>query len=123
MASPLATVAATIGKAMSSTFFAATLTRHTAAAIVDPADPAAPTETGYSCRALIDDYSITLKADGVIDAEDRQVLILASTLSVAPIVGDIVTISEGPHDGESFALLWIGTDPARAVWSCRGHPR
>jgi hypothetical protein len=123
MASVLDTLAATIKTALSSTFAAATLTRHVEGTIVDPADPPAPSEAEYVCRALIEDYSIRMKAEGLVQSEDRQVLILAGSLSVTPIVNDTVTIGDGPHSGETFTLMSIGTDPARAVWMCRGHPR
>lgn len=123
MSSPLSGLASTIGKALTAVFFSATLTRSVAGVSIDPADPVASTATSYSCRALIDEFSLEYKASGTVDAEDRSVLILASTLAVAPISGDVLTINEGPLSGERFQIIPIGTDPARAVWTCRGKTR
>lgn len=123
MASPVDSLAATFGSAASFLFHTATITRDVAAVGSDPADPPPPTTTTYGCRALVSEYSKQLIAGGFAEADQRNVLILAATLSVAPIIGDKITLNAGPFNGETFRLLEpIMTDPARAVWDCKGEP-
>jgi hypothetical protein len=123
MASPIDTLAATVGSAFANIFHAATLRRHVAGTIVDPADPPAPTIVDYACRALVSEFSKYLIAQGYAAADQRNVLILATSLAVEPIVDDIVIMNAGPFSGQSFALMNpILIDPAKALWDCAGRP-
>lgn len=117
MVSPLlGSLAATVGKAFSSTFLSATLTHDVAGTIVDPADPPAPTQTPHTCKAIVEMYAERYRLDGTIKANERKVLILASTLSVTPVPGDRITIS-----GATLTIDEVATDPATAVWTCKGR--
>lgn len=112
MASPLeGSLARTIGSAMSFLFLNATLRRDVAGTIVDPADPPAPTEATYSCKAIVEDYAERYKLEGLVKDNQRKVLILASTLSVTPTVGDRITIRN-----VTYGVNSVASDPALATW-------
>jgi hypothetical protein len=116
VASPLAgSLARTIGSAMSSLFLPATLVRDVPQAGGDPADPLPPIPVDYPCRAIVEGYSDYFKKNNLVNASDRKVLILATSLGVRPKPDDRVTIS-----GITFTLADVSTDPAEAVWTCRG---
>ncbi len=117
MASPLDGIATQIFGAFKDIFRDAVLVRasFTGASPDIAFDPPAPTETEYTCKALVTKYSAMLRAEGVIDANDRKVLILATSISATPKPPDRVTIS-----GVTFTLREVDIDPANAVWVCRG---
>ncbi len=123
MTSPLlGSLATTIGKAMSSIFLDATLTRDVPGTIVDPADPPAPTQVTYGCKAIESEYGTLDRAQGLVSETDIQVLILASTLATDPKPLDRLTIR-----GKTVSIVPAGSgnmppvksDPARATWLCR----
>ncbi len=117
MASPLSgSLAKTVGKAFNSIFLPATLTRDVAVASPDPAEPLPPTPTPHACKAIVESYSDYFVANGLINEKDRKVLILAGSLAVRPQAGDRVTIS-----GTTFTIQDVATDPAEAVWTCKGR--
>ena len=123
MVSPLlGSLARTIGSAMAPLFLDATLTRDVQGTGSDPADPPAPTQVTHSCKAIEEEYSAGLRAQGLVDATDIQVLILATSLAVDPepldritIRGRTVTIVPANISG----MKAVQSDPARATWSCR----
>jgi hypothetical protein len=109
-------LAAKIGKAFASIFYPCTLTRSTPAA-PDPAAPWAPGEpetTAYPCLGMVEAYSDYAIANSIVDAQDRKVMILASSLTIVPTDLDTVTIR-----GASYRVLQVKTDPGRAVWELR----
>lgn len=81
----------------------------------DPADPPAPVPVNYSCKAIVESYSDYFRKNGLVDAKDRKVLILANSVAVKPAAGNRVTIQ-----GITFTIHEVSTDPASAVWECRG---
>jgi hypothetical protein len=101
---------------MKGLFLDATLTRDVDGTITDPADPPAPSATDYTCKAIVETYSDYFRKNGLVDAKDRKVLILADSLSVTPAPNDRVTIS-----GVTFTVMEVDTDPATAVWECKGR--
>jgi hypothetical protein len=102
-----------IGKGFSGIFLAATLTRD--GATTGPAyDPIKGTPASYSCKAVVDTYSDYLQSTGLVSANDRQVLILAESLSVMPAPMDRITIRNA-----TFTISKVDTDPALAVWTCK----
>jgi len=115
-------LAATIASAASFIFLDATLERDVQGTITDPADPPAPTQVTYSCKAIEDTYSAGLRSAGVVNETDVKILILAATLSVSPLPGDRITIRGVKRQivpmGTS-GLPGVQSDPARATWECR----
>lgn len=117
MTSPLeGSLARTIGSAFKTLFLDAELVRDVPVISPDPADPLPPTAARYGCKAIVEGYSDYYKTNGLVDAKDRKVLILATSLGVRPEPGDRVTIR-----GITFSLQDVSTDPAEAVWTCRGR--
>jgi hypothetical protein len=100
---------------MSSLFLPAVLVRDVPQVGGDPADPLPPTQATYPCKAIVEGYSDYFKANNLVNASDRKVLILATSIGAKPAAGDRVTIS-----GITFTLQDVSTDPAEAVWTCRG---
>jgi hypothetical protein len=116
MTSPLSgSLAKTIGSAFKGLFLDAVLTRETPGTGGDPFDPPPPVVTTYSCKAVVEAYSDYFRKSGLVNAADRKVLILAASLAVKPQAGDRVTIQH-----ITFTLSEVSTDPATAVWECRG---
>lgn len=114
MASFLDTLPATIGAAFFSTFKAASLLRDVPGTITDPADPPPPTTTVFACRALVETYAERYRLDGTVKANDRRLMILASTLATTPKPADRVTVA-----GATYTISEVATDPATAVWACK----
>jgi hypothetical protein len=122
MTSPLETqIAAHINKALANVFLPATLTRTTRAAGANAWTPGAATVTNYACKAIHDEWHHSWITGGMIGADEVKLLILAGSLAVEPIVGDVVTIRS-----EAFTIVPGGsgkapitTDPAKAAWVCR----
>lgn len=118
MASPLdGEIARQVGAAFNALFLPATLTRDAvpSSPAYEPFDPPAPVSVEYSCRAIVEAYSDKFRLEGLVQANERKVLILATSLSVRPQPQDRVTIR-----GITFTVVDVKTDPAEAVWECKG---
>lgn len=124
MASPLAgSLAKTIGGAFKGLFLDATLSRTSSAAGANDWTPGAATTTDYTCKAIHDKWGAIWLSGGLVAADDVKLLILAASVTVKPMAGDVVTIR-----GEAFTIVSDGgskpaveTDPAQAVWTCRAR--
>lgn len=121
MASPLSgSLAKTVGKAFKGLFLDATLTRETPG--TGPAyDPGPSTTVEYVCKAIHDQWSSFDIANSLVEASERKILILATSLAVEPASGDKITIR-----GETFTISGsasgkpaVATDPAKAVFVMR----
>lgn len=65
-----------------------------------------------TASAVIADYTRQERADTAIQPEDRKALVLASTLTAAPVLGDqLVTAA-----GQTLQVVGVETDPVSAVW-------
>jgi hypothetical protein len=116
MVSPLeGSLAKTIYGAMKSLFIDATLVRDTPGSGASY-DPAAPTQTSYACKAIVDTYSEYTRANGFASESDRKIIILTKSLSVTPVPNDRITVR-----GVTYAILTVAADPALATWECKGH--
>jgi hypothetical protein len=120
VASPLeGALRAQVYKGLRNLFLDATLTKDTPSSNspdVDGFDPPAATPTDYPCKGMVEVYSNYDKAAGLVQTNDRKVLILADSISVTPRTGDRVTIR-----GVTFNVINVETDPAIAVWTCQGR--
>jgi hypothetical protein len=110
-------LAATIYKEMKFLFLDATLIRDTVTPSSPdiPFDPPAPTQSSYSCKAIVEDYSEYYKLNGLVGANDRKFIILTQSLSVTPAPGDRLTIR-----GQTYSIHQVTADPALATWTCQG---
>lgn len=128
MTSPLSgSLAKTINKAFKNLFLDATIIRQVVlptSPAFDPADPPAPTPVSYPCKAIRDNYGVSLRASGLVNGTDVKVIILQQSLSITPIPLDQITIT---GMGGPFTIVAPGTggqpaviaDPANATWECR----
>jgi len=120
MTSPLeGSLAKTINAAMQNLFISATLIRDEAVVTSpapEPWEPQSTAEVEYTCKAIVEMYSQRLRAEGLVDMNDRKVLILAQSLEVTPVPGNRVTVR-----GITFTIIDVATDPALAVWECKGR--
>ena len=91
-----------------------TLKRATATGYDSYNDPTY-TYTSYTFQGFEDGYSdIRRQLDG-IPQDDRNISILADTLSVTPEIGDYVQLT-----GYAWKQVKsVQTDPAKAVWQCQ----
>lgn len=109
-------MAAQIGKAFASTFYAATVNVTTTAA-PDPSTPwlpGAPTTAAHVCKGMVDVYDAYYIANSLVEASDRKVLILATSLDVTPTEEMTITIR-----GVTYQIVSVKVDPALAVWECQ----
>jgi|APCry1669192522_1035417.scaffolds.fasta_scaffold02312_4 hypothetical protein len=111
----LDTLPATINSAFKSLFYDAVMTVDVPQDSPDPADPLPPVPTPYPCKAIVEAYSDYFRKSGLVGAKDRRVLILAKSVAVKPAPGMRVTIQN-----VTFTIQDVSTDPATAVWECRG---
>jgi hypothetical protein len=118
MTSPLSgSLAAAVYKGMKALFLDATLVRDTITVpSPDTFDPAAPTQTTYTCKAIRDNYSNYDMQNNLIAVGDAKILILANSISTQPTNQDRVTIQ-----GTTFSIVNVLVDPALAVWVCQGR--
>ena len=117
MTSPLeGKIAAAVGKAFTGIFYDATVIRTVPGTptVGEEWVPVDPTTTEYPCKGMVDTYSDYAVANSLVDAQDRKILILASSLSITPTNGDKVTIR-----GATYTVLEVKTDPALSVWELR----
>lgn len=97
-----------------------TLTRRTET--YDPVtDETTINETPHEFEGFVDTYSKRLIADGVVQANDREIMILAKSLDVAPtngsdgVLADLIEI-----DGQTFTTIEVERDPAGATYRVQG---
>lgn len=117
MTSPLeGALARTVGSAFRSLFLPATLTRDMVptSPSFDPFDPPAPIPVEYGCRAIVERYAQKFRLEGLVEANERRVLVLTTSLSVRPQPNDRITVR-----GVTFTIVEVGTDPAEACWDLR----
>lgn len=115
-------LATTIAGALRSLFLDATLTRYVEGTVTDEADPPPPTQVSYPCKAIEDQFSANVLAQGLVRTSDVNILILAKTLAVDPRPGDLITIRGVTRQivpSGTGGLAGVTSDPARATWSCR----
>lgn len=105
-----------IGAAFSDIFRDATLSRVTRGAS-DGRGGYAQTTTTDACKALVTEYTAWQRQSAGIPANERKILVLASTLEsgMAPKTGDMLTIQ-----GRVWSIVEVSSDPANATYECRG---
>lgn len=117
MTSPLAgSLARQLGRALKPMMLPMTLRRVT----TGPYDPATGTtsavETDYPCKGYVDSYNRQLEAAQLVQANDRKVLILSSTLDATPSLSDKLVI-----DSVSYTIHHISRDAAGATWTLQAR--
>lgn len=76
-------------------------------------DPFNPTTTwvSHACSGFVDDYSLQDKAGTLIEANDRKVFILCSSLDLTPSPTDRLVVS-----GKPYTIISVQRDPASTCW-------
>ena len=116
MTSPLSgSIASSVYSGLKGLFLDATLTRDTFTASSPDVsfDPADPTQTTYTCKAVNDQTRTFTTPDGLVSRRSASILILANSLSVTPIDGDRITIRS-----TTYRIGIVLIDPANACWIC-----
>lgn len=72
---------------------------------------------GISCKAMVEAYSDHLRAVADIPDTDVKLMIIGTSIKLTPRKGDVVTLG-----ADSWALIRVDTDPARAIWTCQARP-
>lgn len=126
-------IAAIVGAEMAFLFFDATLSRQgTAAGAAEGlSDPWNPTFYGdpetFTCKAIVEEWSARFVNEGLVNAKDVKVLVLASTLATEPKPLDWIEITGRgrfriiPESAGLTGVAPVSTDPAKAVWTLRAR--
>lgn len=115
-------IAGEIASAFEGQLKAATLNR----TVVSSYDPETDTETTsqetYTTEGIVENYSKKLIAEGVVQSNERKILLLADPLGTTPSPGDNdndpdkITI-----ESETFTVVDVEKDPANAIYTVRGR--
>lgn len=131
MVSPLeGPIAKSIYKGFKKLFLRAVLERDT---VTDagPLDQGVTSTATYECKAVDIDYSDFDRGQGLVNANDMQVIILANSLAVTPEPLDRITIFRNGVAGRELTIVSsqgvspqggaasIRKDPANATWTVR----
>lgn len=88
----------------------------------DPADPPAPVPVNYSCKAYVEKYSAYMRANSLVEASDRKVIILADSLAIEPVRNARLTVDQPGYSGSPFALIdYDDGGSNRSVWEIQGR--
>lgn len=82
----------------------------------EPGDPPIIVTVNYPCRGFIDQYDASWRAGSLIEAGDVKIIIVANTLSVEPVAGDLITAR-----GKVYAAISVQADPAVATYQIQGR--
>lgn len=117
-----------IGDALNDLFRSATIERDTLSTTAPPASPDLDVQdwapevtstTTYTCKAIYENYSKYMLANNLVQANDRKIMILATSLVTTPEIGDRIIL-----DSLTFVIPpggKIDIDPAGAVWNVQGR--
>lgn len=86
---------------------------------VDPETPWIEPEDDlveFDCMGWVEEYSDYRMANAMVQANDRKVMVTATSLSTTPKVGGLLVAQ-----GRTYSVTEIGTDPATAAWELKGR--
>lgn len=114
MASPLqGSVAKTIGKALAGVMYGVTLSRSTEGSYDPDTGTVIPgTSENFPAKGMVEDWGAYYLASQLVQAGDRKVTILATSLATTPSPNDTVTAS-----GQTWTVVAVSSDPAKATWT------
>lgn len=106
-----------INGAFKGLFYPAVMTVYVPVESPDPADPLPPVPVSYPCRAYVENYSAYYRANSLIDAKDRKVIVLAKSMSIEPVIGATLAVQ-----GVPFTIIaYDDGGSARSVWEIQGR--
>lgn len=122
MSSPLqGEIAEDVSDALSELLYDVTLIRETSNYDVSTGRSNQSTET-YTGKGFVDEYEQKLIAEGVVQENDRKILLLQETFTdadgnmVKPFPGDSIEAR-----GETLEVINVQQDPAQATWTVQGR--
>lgn len=79
-----------------------------------------PTRRPYTCDGIVEDYDEKQIDGTLVKVGDRQFLLIADSLpsSVRPAQSD-----EIEHQGVTYSLMRVRSDPAEATFTCQGRKK
>jgi hypothetical protein len=112
LASPLDKLPQAINSAFKGLFYDAVMTVDVPQESPDPADPLPPIPTPYPCKAYVEKYSAYYRANSLVGASDRKVIVLAKSLAIEPVNGARISVNNvtfsiiAYDDGGSNNAIW-----------------
>lgn len=106
-------IAGIVGRATAGITLSGTLTRASGTTVDSYGDPVT-SSTDYAFRGFREDYSAAYRARAGIPVGDCRIMIVATSLAVAPQVDDLITLQ-----GKSYRARVVSTDPATAMFDCQ----
>lgn len=116
-------IATQVSGAFAGQLLPATLTRE----VVTGYDPVTDTETTetqtYTSEGVVESYSDELIANGVVQTNDRKIMLLSQPLGTEPSPGDSDTQPDKiTIEGKTFTVVGIpDRDPASATYTIQGR--
>ena len=117
--SVLDSLPATINSAFKSIFYDAVMTVDVVpnSPPYDPADPPAPVPVSYPAKAYVEKYSAYYRANSLVEASDRKVIVLAKSLAIEPVNGARITVNN-----VTFSIIAYDDGGSnRSVWEIQGR--
>ena len=82
----------------------------------DPADPLPPVQVTYPAKAYVEKYSAYMRANSLVEASDRKVIVLTKSLAIEPVKNARITVQ-----GITFTIIdYDDGGSNRSVWEIRG---
>lgn len=97
----------------------ATLTRENKGTYDAPTDTysGASADSTFTTEGIVESYSDRLISEGVVQQNDRKILLIAKKLGTTPKAGDTITIESVDH-----TIVGVPErDPASATWIVQGR--
>lgn len=83
----------------------------------DPADPPAPVPVSYPAKAYVEKYSAYYRANSLVEASDRKVIVLAKSLAIEPVNGARITVQ-----GITFTIIdYDDGGSNKSIWEIQGR--
>lgn len=100
----------------------ATITRVSKSSYDAVNDTQTTTETTDETEGFVEDYNERMKTQGVVQDNDRRIILIANELDITPSVGgsdhepDTITI-----EGSDYTVVHVKRDPAGATFTIQGR--
>jgi hypothetical protein len=79
-------------------------------------NPGPSTPDPHACQGWVDEYDQDHRDGTLIQANDRKVIIVASSLDIVPTTAETVTIR-----GATYSIIRVALDPAGAVYEMQAR--
>jgi len=115
-------IAGQIESALTGQIKQATVKRTTTGTYDPVNDSQSTTTASYDTEGFVEDYNERLKVEGVVQDNDRRIILLANPLDIVPSVGDNDNKpDEVEIEGDSYTIMHVERDPAGAIYTIQGR--